>query len=218
MTRRSTKAALGKRGYNALFAKSGDQKISRRESPWRRKNKTSEVCTQPGDEYFPRSPRMFRPDRAGRSDRHRRRRLRDALCERRRLPRRRAAGHSRGDGPLFGDDDALRFRSRRPSLRLERSERGGLRRSAVRRSGRSAQPRKDRAAVSTILDRGATPIVLGGDYSVPIPVFQAFEGRGHFTVLQFDAHIDFRDEVGGERWVCRPHAPGVGNGLDRGII
>jgi agmatinase len=57
-----------------------------------------------------------------------------------------------------------------------------------------------RAAVATILDRGATPIVLGGDDSVPIPVFQAFEGRGRFTVLQIDAHIDFRDEVGGERW------------------
>lgn len=57
-----------------------------------------------------------------------------------------------------------------------------------------------RAAVSTLLDRGATPIVLGGDDSVPIPLFQAFEGRGRFTILQIDAHIDFRDEVGGERW------------------
>src|SRR5580704_5742242 len=56
-----------------------------------------------------------------------------------------------------------------------------------------------RAAVSTILDRGATPIVLGGDDSVPIPLFQAFEGRGRFTILQLDAHIDFRDEVDGER-------------------
>jgi agmatinase len=57
-----------------------------------------------------------------------------------------------------------------------------------------------RSAVSTILDRGATPIVLGGDDSVPIPLFQAFEGRGRFTILQIDAHMDFRDEVQGERW------------------
>jgi agmatinase len=57
-----------------------------------------------------------------------------------------------------------------------------------------------RSAVSTILDHGATPIVLGGDDSVPIPLFQAFEGRGRFTILQLDAHIDFRDEVDGERW------------------
>jgi agmatinase len=59
---------------------------------------------------------------------------------------------------------------------------------------------RTRTAVSSILDRGATPIVLGGDDSVPIPVFAAFEGRGRFTVLQLDAHIDFRDEVDGERW------------------
>ena len=57
-----------------------------------------------------------------------------------------------------------------------------------------------RSAVSTILDQGAIPIVLGGDDSVPIPLFQAFEGRGRFTILQLDAHIDFRDEVQGERW------------------
>ena len=55
-------------------------------------------------------------------------------------------------------------------------------------------------ATRTILDRGAIPIVLGGDDSVPIPVFQAFKGRGEFTVLQVDAHIDWRDEVGGERY------------------
>ena len=57
-----------------------------------------------------------------------------------------------------------------------------------------------RAAVANTLDRGATPVVLGGDDSVPIPLFQAFEGRGRFTILQLDAHIDFRDEVDGERW------------------
>ena len=57
-----------------------------------------------------------------------------------------------------------------------------------------------RGAVAAILDRGATPIVIGGDDSIPIPLFQAFEGRGRFTILQLDAHIDFRDEVNGERW------------------
>jgi len=54
-------------------------------------------------------------------------------------------------------------------------------------------------AVRAILDAGAVPVVLGGDDSVPIPVFAAFSGRGPFTVLQIDAHIDWRDEVGGER-------------------
>ncbi len=59
--------------------------------------------------------------------------------------------------------------------------------------------RNIKAAISTLIDRGATPVVIGGDDSVPIPMFQAFEGRGRFTILQLDAHIDFRDEVDGER-------------------
>jgi len=55
------------------------------------------------------------------------------------------------------------------------------------------------AAARSLLDGGAVPVVLGGDDSVPIPLFQAFEGRGAFTVLQVDAHIDWRDEVQGIR-------------------
>lgn len=54
-------------------------------------------------------------------------------------------------------------------------------------------------AVSSILDANAVPVVLGGDDSIPIPVIAAFHGRGEFVVLQIDAHIDWRDEVGGER-------------------
>jgi agmatinase len=52
-------------------------------------------------------------------------------------------------------------------------------------------------ATRQVLDGGAVPVVLGGDDSVPIPLFQAFEGRGRFNVLQIDAHIDWRDEVHG---------------------
>ena len=55
------------------------------------------------------------------------------------------------------------------------------------------------AAVRAILERGAVPIVLGGDDSVPIPFFRAFEGRGPFTVVQVDAHLDWRDEIYRER-------------------
>ncbi|HEY6430772.1 MAG TPA: arginase family protein [Acetobacteraceae bacterium] len=55
------------------------------------------------------------------------------------------------------------------------------------------------AATRTLLDGGAVPVVLGGDDSVPIPMFHAFEGRGAFTILQIDAHIDWRDEVHGIR-------------------
>ena len=56
-----------------------------------------------------------------------------------------------------------------------------------------------REAVAGILNAGARPLVIGGDDSVPIPVFQAYEGRGAYTILQIDAHIDWRDEVNGER-------------------
>src|SRR5262249_9128443 len=56
------------------------------------------------------------------------------------------------------------------------------------------------AAVRGVLDAGAIPVVLGGDDSVPIPMFRAFEGRGPLTVVQIDAHLDWRDEVRGERY------------------
>ena len=55
------------------------------------------------------------------------------------------------------------------------------------------------AAVRALLDAGALPIVLGGDDSVPIPALQAFAGRERLTVLQVDAHLDFRDEIAGVR-------------------
>lgn len=52
-------------------------------------------------------------------------------------------------------------------------------------------------AVRELLDRGATPVILGGDDSVPIPVLAAYADRGPLTVLQVDAHLDFRHEVSG---------------------
>jgi agmatinase len=57
-----------------------------------------------------------------------------------------------------------------------------------------------RQAIATVIARGAVPIVIGGDDSVPIPVFEAFHDRGPLTIVQIDAHIDWREEVAGERW------------------
>jgi agmatinase len=54
-------------------------------------------------------------------------------------------------------------------------------------------------AVRLILARGAVPLVIGGDHGVPIPVFRAYEGRGPVTLVHVDAHLDWRDEVGGVR-------------------
>ena len=55
------------------------------------------------------------------------------------------------------------------------------------------------AAVGALLDAGAVPVIIGGDDSVPIPVLRAYHGRGPLTVVQVDAHLDFRDEVAGVR-------------------
>jgi len=55
------------------------------------------------------------------------------------------------------------------------------------------------AAIRAILGRGALPIVIGGDHFVPIPVLRAYEDRGPVTLVQIDAHIDWREEVSGER-------------------
>lgn len=57
-----------------------------------------------------------------------------------------------------------------------------------------------REAVARGLDQGAVPVLLGGDDSLPTPMLQALEGQGPLMILQVDAHIDWRDEVGGERW------------------
>ena len=52
--------------------------------------------------------------------------------------------------------------------------------------------------VTRILAADAVPLVLGGDDSIPIPVLAAYREHGPLTILQFDAHIDWRDEVSGE--------------------
>lgn len=50
-----------------------------------------------------------------------------------------------------------------------------------------------------LLDRGARPLVFGGDDSVQLPILEMLARRGDITILQIDAHIDWRDEVQGER-------------------
>lgn len=54
-------------------------------------------------------------------------------------------------------------------------------------------------AVRLILARGAKPIVLGGDDSTTWMAIRGFDEQPAITILQIDAHIDFRDEVGGIR-------------------
>ncbi len=54
-------------------------------------------------------------------------------------------------------------------------------------------------SVKIALENGAIPIVIGGDDSVPIPVLQAYENHGPVSIFQLDAHIDWRDQVQGEK-------------------
>jgi agmatinase len=55
-------------------------------------------------------------------------------------------------------------------------------------------------AVRTVLGRGTVPVLVGGDDSVPIPFLHAMgAATKDLTILQIDAHIDWRDEVRGER-------------------
>lgn len=51
-----------------------------------------------------------------------------------------------------------------------------------------------RNAISRISAQDVVPILIGGDDSVPIPMLDAMGDTGKsFTILQIDAHIDWRD-------------------------
>ena len=53
-------------------------------------------------------------------------------------------------------------------------------------------------AIRTLRSARAIPVVLGGDDSIPIPLLAAYDNLASLHILQFDAHIDWRDEVNGE--------------------
>lgn len=57
-----------------------------------------------------------------------------------------------------------------------------------------------RDTCATVFAKGARPFVLGGDDSVPLPILWAMEDLGDVTIVQVDAHPDWRDEVRGERY------------------
>ncbi len=52
-------------------------------------------------------------------------------------------------------------------------------------------------SVKAIVQRGAVPIVIGGDHSISAPVGKALEAIGEeVCVVQIDAHLDWTDHVG----------------------
>ncbi len=57
-----------------------------------------------------------------------------------------------------------------------------------------------RKSMRTILEAGKYPVVLGGDHSVSIGVFQELHAKyGRLSVVQIDAHADLRDSYQGDR-------------------
>ena len=55
-------------------------------------------------------------------------------------------------------------------------------------------------AIALMRGQHVVPFIFGGDDSVPIPVLNAYgtSTETPFTIFQIDAHIDWRDDVGGE--------------------
>jgi arginase len=55
-------------------------------------------------------------------------------------------------------------------------------------------------AVADVLEKGAVPIILGGDHSITYPVLKAFAANFKpLDVLHFDAHPDLYDDLYGDR-------------------
>jgi len=50
-------------------------------------------------------------------------------------------------------------------------------------------------SIKQILDRGAFPVVLGGDHSISYPVVRAFEKEKPLSLIHLDAHMDRRESV-----------------------
>jgi len=69
--------------------------------------------------------------------------------------------------------------------------------------------------VRAIVERGETPLVLGGDHSITYPVLRAFADRAERpVVLHFDAHSDLYDEFEGDRY---SHACPFARAMEEGL-
>jgi agmatinase len=60
--------------------------------------------------------------------------------------------------------------------------------------------KKIEAQTRGIVAAGAVPVMFGGDDSVPIPFLSGFSDGPAITILQIDAHIDWREERDKERF------------------
>jgi agmatinase len=83
--------------------------------------------------------------------------------------------------------------------------------------GSEAAPRATiEAGVSTLLDRGAVPLLLGGDHSITYPILRAIRARHRrLTVLHIDAHPDLYQSFGGDPY---SHASPFARVLKEGLV
>lgn len=56
------------------------------------------------------------------------------------------------------------------------------------------------ATIRKIVDKGAMPVIIGGDHSISAPVGKGLEKLGPFHVIQIDAHLDWADHRSGMRY------------------
>ena len=59
--------------------------------------------------------------------------------------------------------------------------------------------RRAQKVAKKIFDSGATLICIGGDHGIPIPIMRAIPDDKPVVLIQIDAHMDWRDEVNGEK-------------------
>ncbi len=55
-------------------------------------------------------------------------------------------------------------------------------------------------AVASVVAQRAMPVILGGDHSITFPTVRGCAGQGPLSVVHIDAHLDYRDDVGGMRY------------------
>jgi len=60
-----------------------------------------------------------------------------------------------------------------------------------------AHYQRAQTASEKIFKSGATLITLGGDHGIPIPVMRGLPKDKKITLVQIDAHMDWRDEISG---------------------
>lgn len=54
--------------------------------------------------------------------------------------------------------------------------------------------------IRKIIEKGVIPVVIGGDHSISIPIARALDIFKSVTVVQFDAHLDWTTESGGQEF------------------